>query len=170
MVRPSDEADGQTTMSRCNRTSLGRVARAGSRTKTTLGRDTPNENHPRSGYPAGIGGAGKTIGLGLDADLWRHTGTGAITYLRGGWQNAGLTNVHFDIATMFRDKFMQSFGDAAKNASAIRFDLTTFSPFFPKLGVTANELRAIIRDTSLLGKTTFTKHGKEVHFNGLWFQ
>jgi hypothetical protein len=36
------------------------------------------------------GTVGKTIGLGLEEDLFNLRGTGAITYKNGGWQQAGL--------------------------------------------------------------------------------
>lgn len=42
---------------------------------------------------AEIQAEGKIIGLGIDADLALHRGTGAITWKEVQWQKAGLTNV-----------------------------------------------------------------------------
>lgn len=42
-------------------------------------------------YLAAEGTVGKTIGLGLDEDLFILRGAGAVTYKNGGWQQAGLT-------------------------------------------------------------------------------
>ena len=115
--------------------------------------------------------AGKkpTIGLGLDEDLASHRGTGAITYLRGGWQQANLTKVDWGRASMDTYYFKDSFKDAAKNAGWINFNVSNFKVSYPKPGITNFEFEHIINNTSLLKKTTFIENGIEVFWNGAKF-
>jgi len=54
------------------------------------------------GIPALIASEGKTAGLGLEDDLFRLRGTGAVTWEEGGWQRAGLTKVDVGMATRSR--------------------------------------------------------------------
>jgi hypothetical protein len=112
--------------------------------------------------------AANTIGLGLDEDLLNLRGTGAITYLNGGWQQAGLTTVDIGRATE-TSWFKISFNEAAQNAGAIRFDVSSFDVAYPRPGITSWELNQIVNNPSLLGKTTFIQNGDEVIWNGARF-
>ncbi len=112
--------------------------------------------------------APKTIGLGLDEDLGRHVVTGAVTYLDGGWQRAGLTTV--DPARMGEQtSFRKAFNEAAQNASSIRFDVTNFDPKYANPNFTSWEFEQITTRPELLNKTTFIKNGQEHTWNGREF-
>lgn len=126
---------------------------------------------PVLGTVIGIAGraARKTIGLGLDADLALHRGTDAITYKGAGWQQAGLTKVDWGRASMDDFYFKQSFQEAAENAGAIKFNVSSFDPFYHKPGITNFEFNHIINDPSLLQKTTFTQNSNQVFWNGTQF-
>ncbi|WP_437776712.1 SpvB/TcaC N-terminal domain-containing protein [Sorangium sp. So ce1097] len=119
--------------------------------------------------PGGAGGGTPgdiTIGLGLDKDLHRLKGTGAITYENGGWQRAGLTKVDWARAMLDNIAFQRSFHQAARNADKIRFDVTSFSLSHPKPGLTTWELETIVSNPSLLQKTMFVRNGQTVTWNG----
>lgn len=66
------------------------------------------------------------IGPGVDKDLENHRNTGAVIYKFAGWQKAGLTKVDWGRASFSDHYFIKSFEEAAKNASAIIFDVTNF--------------------------------------------
>lgn len=120
----------------------------------------------------GLEAATKTrtsIGLGLDADLALHRGTGAITYKGAGWQQAGLTKVDWGRASMDNFYFKQSFTEAAQNAGAIKFNVSSFNPSYARPGITSFEFNHIISNPSLLRKTTFIKDGSSVFWNGTGF-
>ena len=110
-----------------------------------------------------------TIGLGIEDDLWRHSGTGAITWLKGGWQRAGLTTEDVGRATYDPYYFKKSFEEAVENAGAVRFDVTNFDPFFSNPRTTNYEFDYIINRPCLLEKTKFFKNGNEVFWNGSEF-
>jgi RHS repeat-associated protein len=112
---------------------------------------------------------GVTIGLGLDADLYNHVGTAAITYENGGWQRAGLTRVDRARAAMDRYYFEQSFREAAQNAAAIRFDVSSFDVNNLRPGITRWELQEILGNPALHDKTTFIRNGATVRWNGTGF-
>lgn len=112
---------------------------------------------------------GKAIGLGLDEDLRNHRGTGAIIYKNAGWQTAGLTKIDWGRASSNRYYFFESFQEAAKNATNIRFDVSNFDPASPKNNYTYEEFQHIISNPALLGKTTFIRDNKEVKWNGSKF-
>jgi hypothetical protein len=112
---------------------------------------------------------GPKIGLGLDADLAAHRGTGAITYKGAGWQEAGLTGVDWGKASMDNFHFKQSFKEAAENASSIIFNVSSFNPSHPKPGITSFEFNHIINNPTLLQKTTFIQNGNQVFWNGMGF-
>jgi hypothetical protein len=114
------------------------------------------------------GTLGKTIGLGLDEDLMNLRGTGAITYKNSGWQQAGLTTVDVGKATE-TSWFRVSFAEAAQNASAIRFDVSSFDVAYPYPGLTSWELNQVVNSPSWLGKTTFIQNGQQVIWNGTGF-
>ena len=120
-------------------------------------------------------GARRIIALGLDEDITRFGNrgwpTGALTYLRGAWQRAGLTRVDWGRAIMNQSDFMASFRDAARNADGIVFDVTSFNPSRPgPPGVTMREFRHIIDpDNGLLGRTTFVRDATEVFWDGTRF-
>ena len=111
---------------------------------------------------------GRTIGLGLDEDLINLRGTGAIIYKNAGWQQAGLTTVDAGRATE-ASWFRMSFNEASQNASAIRFDVSSFDAAYPKPGMTSWELNQIVNNPGLLGKTTFIQNGGKVIWNGTGF-
>lgn len=111
----------------------------------------------------------KVIGLGLDKDLVLHRGSGAITYKNAGWQQAGLTKVDWGRAAMDDGHFLTSFKEAAENADAIHFNVTSFDPAYVKPGITHFELNHIINQPALLQKTTFIQNGGEVFWNGSGF-
>jgi hypothetical protein len=96
---------------------------------------------------------GKTIGLGLDDDLTSLRGT--ITYKNAGWQQAGLTKVDWGKASCDNYYFKQSFMEAAQNADAIKFNLSSFNSAYPKPGITNFEFDYITSNPLLLQKTTF---------------
>jgi RHS repeat-associated protein len=106
---------------------------------------------------------GKTIGLGVDADLANHNGTGAITYKNAGWQQAGLTRVDWGRSLMDEFSFKESFWDAAANAGAIRFDVTNLTS---KNRITQYELNHILSNKALYDKTIFIQNGAEVTWDG----
>ncbi|MEZ4913582.1 MAG: hypothetical protein R2798_05955 [Chitinophagales bacterium] len=112
---------------------------------------------------------GKTIGLGLDIDLPRHRGTGAITYKLAGWQQAGLTKVNWGRASVDDYYFFESFKESVKNAGAINFNVSNFDPYYPKPKVTNQEFNYIINNPSLLQKTTFIQNSDRVFWNGKEF-
>lgn len=112
---------------------------------------------------------GKTIGLGIKDDLYFHRGTEAITWREAGWQRAGLTRVDYGKALMDKYAFKESFVEAAKKADAINFNVTNFDPFFSNPGITNFEFNHILKNPSLLQKTTFIKDGKIVFWNGKGF-
>lgn len=118
---------------------------------------------------ASIKAEGKIIGLGIDADLALHRGSGAIIYEYGGWQKAGLTNVDWGKASIDKYHFKSSFWEAAEKASGIRFEVTNFNPFYHKPGITNFEFNHILNDPSLLQKTTFIQNGNQVIWNGTQF-
>jgi RHS repeat-associated protein len=123
---------------------------------------------PGGNIETGIAQEGKVIGLGLFDDLYLHRGTGAITYQEAGWQKAGLTKVDWGRSSdpfYFKDAFK----DAARNASAIKFNVSSFNPYHPKPGLTNFEFDHIIGNPSLLQKTTFVKDGTQVFWNGTSF-
>jgi RHS repeat-associated protein len=111
----------------------------------------------------------KKIGLGLDQDLWNHKGTGALIYKDGAWQNAGLTSVPWWKAISSDSAFLKSFEQAAGNADAISFDVSSFNPAYPKPGLTQSELTYILNNPSVLAKTIFTQNGSQVIWNGKGF-
>lgn len=115
------------------------------------------------------GGGGKSIGLGLDADLGNHIGTGAITYENGAWQQAGLTSVPWWQAWDNPSAFMKAFQEAAGNAGSIRFDVSSFMVGYSNPGITQRELDYILSNPSLLQKTTFIQNGQQVIWNGTGF-
>ncbi len=117
----------------------------------------------------GLHGEGKIIGLGLDEDLYRHRGTGAITWKEAQWQKEGLTTVRWEKVVMDKFNFKNSFQEAADNASAIRFDVTNFNPAYHKKGVTHFEFNHILNRPDLFKKTTFIKNGNVVIWNGTQF-
>jgi hypothetical protein len=128
-------------------------------------------NHGRKAADgaAGIAAGGppkRIIGLGLDEDLWRHRGTGAITYLEGNWQRAGLTTIP---VWRLQDRFKDMFKQAAMNADEIRFDLTSFKFDHIDMNLTHWELQQIVKSPKLLEKTTFIMDGKKVFWNGSTF-
>jgi hypothetical protein len=112
---------------------------------------------------------GPTIGLGLEEDLSNLRGTGAITYKNFGWQIAGLTKV--DYARMvYESRYLETaLKEAAANASAIRFDVTSFVPGLVRNGFTQAEFDLIIRNEVFLAKTVFIRAGQEVWWNGKEF-
>lgn len=112
---------------------------------------------------------GKTIGLGLAEDLASHRGTGAITYKAAGWQQAGLTKVDWGRASIDDYYFKESFIEASQNASAIKFNVSSFNPAYSKPGITNFEFNHIIGNSSLLQKTEFIKDGDTVFWNGAEF-
>ncbi|MFY0256020.1 RHS repeat-associated core domain-containing protein [Chitinophaga sp. 30R24] len=112
----------------------------------------------------------KVIGLGLDQDLSNHRWTEAIIYKNAGWQLAGLTKVDFGRASMDNFAFMESFRQSAQNADAINFDVTHFDPTIKTSSITSKEFNHIISDPALLKKTTFTRDGKNVNWNGSKFE
>jgi hypothetical protein len=65
--------------------------------------------------------------------------------------------------------FKQSFQEAAENAGAIRFDVSSFDLAYPKPGITNFEFNHIISNSSLLQKTTFIQNGNQVFWNGTGF-
>lgn len=81
-----------------------------------------------------------------------------------------MTTVHFQIANLFRGDFMRAFREAAGNAVAIRFELSSFESTFAKFGYTAEELRTVFGTPSLLQKTTFVQNGKILTWNGVAFE
>jgi hypothetical protein len=64
---------------------------------------------------------------------------------------------------------MDSFKEAAENAAAIRFDVSSWKPNYPKPGLTQMELNHILATPSLLNKTTFIQNGGKVNWNGTGF-
>jgi hypothetical protein len=115
------------------------------------------------------GGGGATIGLGLSEDLSNFRGTGALTYQNGAWQQAGLTTVDWGKAAVDNSWFRMSFNEASQNASAIQFDVSSFSPTYANPGMTSWEFNSVINNPSLLGKTTFIQNGSQVLLNGTTF-
>lgn len=109
-----------------------------------------------------------TIGLGIEDDLHLHRGTGAITWEKAGWQRAGLTRVDWGrVSDPFH--FKASFKEVVEKAHAIRFDVTNFSPFHHKPGMTNFEFEYILNSPSLLQKTTFIRDRNRVFWNGKAF-
>jgi hypothetical protein len=117
----------------------------------------------------GDGSGAPVIGLGIDEDLWRNEANGAITYVAAGWQRAKLTTVPWALAESDRSAFMKSFREAAANASAIRFDITTFERGKVPGGVTEREMNHILSQPQLLGKTAFWERDQEMTWNGTKF-
>lgn len=109
----------------------------------------------------------KTIGLGVNQDLANHQGK-ALTWMDD-WQNAGLTEVSRAKAAYSESYFMDYFHEAAKNAQAIRFDVTNFKPNYPLPQITNYEFNTIIGNPSLLQKTTFYMGNQQVHWTGSGF-
>jgi RHS repeat-associated protein len=116
------------------------------------------------GFDAHLGKV--SIGLGLDADLALHRGTGIITYKNAGWQKAGLTSVDWGRASMDNYYFKESFKEAADNAGSIKFDVTNFNPFHPKPGMTNFEFNHVTSNPSLFQKTNFIQNGSRVNWDG----
>lgn len=85
------------------------------------------------------------------------------------WQNAGLTEVSRAKAAYSESYFMDYFHEAAKNAQAIRFDVTNFKPNYPLPQITNYEFNTIIGNPSLLQKTTFYMGNQQVHWTGSGF-
>jgi hypothetical protein len=112
---------------------------------------------------------GKTIGLGLNADLANLQGSGAIIYKEAGWQQAGLTTVNWGKATIDESWFRISFNEATQNANAIQFDVSSFSTTYANPGMTSWEFNTIVNNSTLLGKTTFIQNGSKVIWNGTTF-
>jgi hypothetical protein len=102
------------------------------------------------------GPAPRIIGLGLAEDLPKHASSGAITWEKAGWQKAGLTNVPWLRAAADVRVFKKSFLEAAENADAIHFDLSSYSKAYPTPGVTKWELDSVVNTPAWLRKTTFT--------------
>lgn len=113
--------------------------------------------------------ATKTIGLGLDNDLIKLQGTGAIIYKHAGWQRAGLTSVDWGRASVNPFWFRLSFDEASSNADAIRFDVSSFDVAHPEIGYTAWELSRIVATPSLLNKTVFIQNAVIVIWTGSGF-
>ena len=101
------------------------------------------------------------MGLGLDKDLPNHEGL-AITYENAGWQKAGWTKVDWAKASLDIYWFKESFKEAVENVEAIRFDVSTYWPDYPRKGVTAWEIEYITKHPHLLEKTMFIKDGQPV--------
>jgi len=118
---------------------------------------------------ASTSNSGVTIGLGLYDDLPLLRGTGAITYKNAGWQEAKLTKVDWGRASFDNDYFKQSFYEAADNATAIRFEVSSFNPFYHKPNITNFEFDHILKTPALLQKTTFIQNGNQVFWNGSGF-
>ncbi|MCC3214924.1 hypothetical protein LIV57_06540 [Chryseobacterium sp. X308] len=118
---------------------------------------------------AEIQAEGKIIGLGIYADLALHRDTGAITWKEVQWQKAGLTKVDWAKALIDKYHFRSSFREAAENASGIRFEVTSFNPFYPKPKMTNFEFDHILSNPGLLQKTTFIKNGNQVIWDGTQF-
>ncbi|MCE3076305.1 DUF6443 domain-containing protein [Chryseobacterium gwangjuense] len=116
-----------------------------------------------------VQGEGKIIGLGINADLALHRGTGAITWQEAQWQKAGLTKVDWAKALFDKYHFRSSFREAAENAAGIRFEVTNFNPLYHKPGMTNFEFDHILSTPALLNKTTFIKGGNQVLWNGVEF-
>ncbi|MDH6252598.1 hypothetical protein M2347_002325 [Chryseobacterium sp. H1D6B] len=116
-----------------------------------------------------LGLATKEIGLGLDADLALHRGTGAITWKEAKWQKEGLTSVDWGKAVIDKYHFKSSFREAAENATGIRFEVTNFNPLYHKPGMTNFEFNHILSTPGLLEKTTFIKNGNQVLWDGAKF-
>ena len=112
---------------------------------------------------------GLTIGLGLDVDLPFYRGTNAITYKSGGWQKAGLTKIDWGRASIDEYYFKQSFKEAAKNADAIKFNITNFDPAYPDPKITNFEFDFIRTNPALLQKTIFIRNGIRFYWDGTKF-
>lgn len=114
---------------------------------------------------------GRTIGLGLDleGDLASARAAGGLTYENGAWQRAGLTTVDWGRASVDNSWFRMSFREAAQNADAIHFNVSNFSPAYPKPGMTTFEFNHIVNTLGLLPKTTFIQNGQTVIWNGTQF-
>jgi hypothetical protein len=109
----------------------------------------------------------RTIGLGLDEDLWRNHIVDAITYKE--WYKAGLTSIPLSMTRWSRSLFFKSFEEAAANAGAIRFDVTNFKVGeFPN-SYTQQELNTILSQGTLFTKTTFWEYDKEMIWSGRQF-
>jgi hypothetical protein len=52
----------------------------------------------------------------------------AITYLRRGWQRAGLTRVNYEMMNIERKYFERAFHEAASKAEYIFFNVTNLDP------------------------------------------
>ena len=87
----------------------------------------------------------------------------------GGWQRAGLTKVDWARAAYDKFSFMKSFDQASVGADAIIFDVSHFSPSYPKPGMTTWEFNKIIESPYLYSKTTFIENGDIVTWNGKEF-
>jgi len=114
------------------------------------------------------------IGLGLERDLPKLRGSGAITWQNHGWQQAGLTRV--DPAKQMMDLRWanKAFEDAAKKADGFLFDVSHFDvqryqDKGPYHSATNYELHYIIKN-NLLDKTTFIQNGNKVFWNGSTFE
>ncbi|MEL7003982.1 MAG: hypothetical protein AAFN93_14770 [Bacteroidota bacterium] len=97
----------------------------------------------------------KVVGLGLHDELGVFRRTEAVTYLRAGWQKAGLTKIDWGRASADDYYFKESFREAVGNADEIWFTLRNFDPKYHKPGVTQYELDYIKRNPDLLKKTKF---------------
>jgi RHS repeat-associated protein len=111
----------------------------------------------------------KTIGLGIDDDLYNHRGK-AIIWKDAGWQRAKLTKVDWGRAYMDKFYFQDSFREACENANYIRFDVTSFDPFYPKSGMTSFEFNHILKNQHLLSKTIFLQDNMPVRWTGTLFK
>lgn len=65
--------------------------------------------------------------------------------------------------------FKESFKEAASNAGAIHFNVSSFNPAYGKSSITSFEFNHIINNPSLLQKTKFIQDGNQVFWNGTGF-
>jgi RHS repeat-associated protein len=128
---------------------------------------------------------GKTIGLGLDKQLYYLHSKGAITYEY--WHKRGLTRIPDWKYNLEKSKFKDAFFDVAENSDKIVFDVTGMERtrfyanrskgFYGKENYTNAELHYILEnaDKALPGtvywidKTEFWQNGRRVKWNGDWF-
>jgi hypothetical protein len=62
--------------------------------------------------------------------------------------------------------FKESFQEAARNAGAIKFNVSSFNPSYFKPGITTFEFNYIISNQSLLQKTMFIQNGNQIFLKG----
>jgi hypothetical protein len=109
--------------------------------------------------------ASRIIGLGLEADYHLLRSGGATVWQNGGWQRIGVSNVPQLVAEAKPAAFWKSFTQAAENADAIRFELTSYKFDWARPGVTSRELSYILSNPSLLSKTSFIRNGSQVLYS-----